>query len=142
MQSREPHGLSSLSSLRVWIPLVIAMFVILGSVGLVLVFERKQTVDEREAFAELARVNAGFMERTRLPRTEQMASRLSEVIGAQVCFRDPGNDRVIGPPNYSLSQMAIDRAVDDQVVVLPGGKTLLMLVTKGTSQPSRGWLKD
>ena len=94
------------TSLRLWIPLVLALFVILGSIGLLLVFRHLQQKDEREAFAELARVNAGFMERTRLPGTEQMAERLSEVIGAEVYFKDAASGRVVGPPEVTLPASA------------------------------------
>lgn len=122
MDSREPHGLNSL---RIWIPSVIALFVILGSVGLVFVFEHQQKMDEREAFSELARVNAGFMERTRLPRTEQMASRLGEVIGADVYFRDSSTDTIVGPQNVPLPDGVFEWAVDGEVAELSDGRLIV-----------------
>jgi len=107
------------SSLRLWIPVVFGLFVILGSVGLLMVFERRQQAEEREAFGNLARVNAAFMERTRLQRTERMAGRLSEVIGAEVFFRDPITGRVVGPPGAALPGEIASLPMDGRVSVLP-----------------------
>lgn len=99
MSSFDPSDprLSSITSLRLWIPLAFGLFVVLGSIGLLVVFERRQQTEERQAFETLARVNVEFMERTRLQRNARMAERLGEVIGAEVFFRDPDSDRVIGP---------------------------------------------
>ncbi len=113
------------SSLRLWIPLLLALFVILGSIGLLLVFDRLQERDERNAFAELARVNAGFMERSRLPGTEQMAERLSEVIGAQVFFRDPQAGRVVGPPEVSLPAEVEGMELDGEVDLMSDGRMIV-----------------
>ena len=122
VNSRETHGVSSL---RIWIPSVIAIFVILGSVGLVFVFEHQQKIDEREAFSELARVNAAFMERTRLPRTEQMATRLGEVIGANVYFRESDTGAVIGPPDAPLPDGVFKRTVDGEAAELSDGRLIV-----------------
>lgn len=114
-----PPRAGSATSLRFWIPLVFGVFVLLGSIGLLQVFESRRQAEERSAFRNLARVNAGFMERTRLPRTSRMAERLSEVIGAEVFFRDPSSGQVVGPAGLLLPDAALDMPPDGEVLVLP-----------------------
>ena len=64
-------------------PLSVALFVLLGSLSLWIVFERHREAEERNAFENMARVNAGFIERTRLAQSEMMAERLSEITGLE-----------------------------------------------------------
>jgi signal transduction histidine kinase len=109
-------------SLGVWVPLAFALFVVLGSVGLLLVFESRQRAEEQDAFAELARVNAEFMERARLSKNQQIASRLSEVLGAEVYFRDPARDFLLGPPLETLPAAALDMPLDGRVIQLADGR--------------------
>lgn len=115
------------TSLRILIPLVFTFFVALGTIGLLLVFEHRQQTEECDAFAQLARVNAAFMERTKLPRTRQVADRLSEVIGAEVFFRDPDAKRIVGPTDAILPDGLIALAVENEVVDIPGDRLLIML---------------
>lgn len=114
-------------SLRIWIPLVFAVFVVLGSIGLLVVFEHRQQSEERKAFEELARVNAAFMERTRLPRTEQMADRLSEVIGADVFFRESSSGRVLGPDSVELPDSVLSVQKDGKVSRLPSNQLVVVI---------------
>jgi hypothetical protein len=51
------------TSLSVWMTSSVAVFVLLGSLLLVLVFERHLDREERRAFEGLARTNASFLER-------------------------------------------------------------------------------
>ena len=118
---------SPMTSLRIRIPLVFALFVILGSVSLLWVFESRQQSEEREAFAELARMNVAYMERTRIPRTEVMAGRLSEVIGAEVYFRDPKSGLLMGPEGSDLPQQASSLQAGGEVHHLPDGRMLVAI---------------
>lgn len=110
------------TSLRLWIPLVFGLFVVIGSVGLLLVFEQRQQKEERAAFENLARVNAAFMERTRLQRTSRMANRLGEVIGAELYFRDPNTKQVVTPSDRSLPDEVKAMRMDGKVFILSDGR--------------------
>ncbi|HEX5791337.1 MAG TPA: hypothetical protein VFY13_09280, partial [Luteolibacter sp.] len=66
-------------SLRVAIPATVALFVLLGSLALLLVFERRRAEEISSGFVEMARVNADFLQRSQLTRNESIAGRLSEV---------------------------------------------------------------
>jgi len=92
------------TSLRLWIPLSVALFVLLGSLSLWIVFEKHRKAEEQSAFENMARVNAGFIERTRLAQSEMMAERLSEITGLQVFFWHSKVERLIGPPGIRLDQ--------------------------------------
>jgi len=72
------------SSLTLWMSASVAVFVLAGSLALLLVFQVLADREERAAFEALARANAAFLERTPLPQSEQMAAQLGEVMGARV----------------------------------------------------------
>jgi CHASE1-domain containing sensor protein len=74
------------SSLTLWMSASVAVFVLVGSLALLLVFQVLADREERAAFEALARANAAFLERTPLPQSEQMAAQLGEVMGARVFF--------------------------------------------------------
>ncbi|MEI7954744.1 MAG: HAMP domain-containing sensor histidine kinase [Verrucomicrobiota bacterium] len=109
------------ASLAVWMSSSVAVFVLLGSLSLVLAFERHLDREERQAFEGLARVNAGFLERTRLPQSEKMAAQLGEIIGARVFFWQPKTGLVVGKPNDSVDSAALRMACDGKVKVMPDG---------------------
>lgn len=113
------------SSLLLWIPMSVGLFVLLGSLGLLWVFERHRAAEEVKAFEELARVNAKFLERTRLPRTEIMAYRLSEIIGAKVCFYDEVAVRMVGLEGTSLDEPITRLKFDGEVHELENGKMMV-----------------
>ncbi len=113
------------ASLAVWMSSSVAVFVLLGSLSLVLAFERHLDHEERQAFEGLARVNAGFLERTRLPQSEKMAAQLGEIIGARVFFWQPKTGLVVGKPNDSVDSAALRMACDGKVSVMPDGEWMV-----------------
>jgi signal transduction histidine kinase len=115
------------ASLAVWMTSSVAAFVLLGSLALVVAFERHLDREERQAFQGLARANAGFLERTRLPQTEQMAAQLGEIIGARVFFWQPATGRVIGKAGQTLDAAALKMRCDGNVNVMPHGEWMVGL---------------
>lgn len=116
-------GFPAASSLRLWIPLSVALFVLLGSLSLWVVFERHRKSEEREAFEAMARVNAGFIVRTRLVQSEMMAERLSEITGLRVFFWHAQVGRLIGPPGLGFDPLLLKHvAWDGRAVELPDGR--------------------
>ena len=107
------------TSLAVWMTSSVAGFVLLGSLSRVLAFERHLDREERRAFEGLARVNAGFLERTRLPQSEKMAAQLGEIIGARVFFWQPKTGQVVGRANDSVARAALRMDADGKVKVMP-----------------------
>ena len=107
--------------LAVWMTSSVAVFVLLGSLSLVLAFERHLDREERRAFEGLARANAGFLERTRLPQSEKMAAQLGEIIGARVFFWQPASGRVIGKAGDTVADAALRMDFDGKVKVMPDG---------------------
>ena len=99
----------------------VAVFVLLGSLSLVLVFERHIDREERRAFEGLARVNAGFLERARLPQSEKMAAQLGEIIGARVFFWQPKTGQVVGKANDTVDRAALRMGFDGKVKVMTDG---------------------
>lgn len=118
-------ALESARSLRMWIPLSVALFVLLGSLGLLYMFERHRVAEERAAFADLARVNAGFFERTKLVQSAKMAERLSEIIGVQVFFWHQRVNRLIGPKGAELDPAVLTFALDGTTKDLPDGRMVV-----------------
>ncbi len=116
---------SGLASLRLWIPMSVALFVLLGSLGLLWVFERHRETEERAAFEELARVNAKFLERTRLTRNEIMADRLSEIIGAQVFFYNELDGNVIAPSGQQWNEAMLVVGSDGEVNLMDEEKMVV-----------------
>ncbi len=100
----------------------VALFVLLGSLALVLAFERHLAREERHAFEGLARVNAAFLERSRLPHSDKMAAQLGEIIGARVFFWQPETGRVVGKPGDSLADAALHMDCNGKVQVTPEGE--------------------
>lgn len=68
------------------IGLPFALFVLAGSVALVLWMSWRSVGAERQRLASLARSNAEFLRQTNLPPGERMARQLSEVLNARVVF--------------------------------------------------------
>ncbi len=67
------------------------MFVLLGSVALLMFFQHLARVESAVAFESLSRANAQFLNQTLLPQSDQMAGQLGRVMGARVEFRSgPG----------------------------------------------------
>lgn len=97
------NSFSRVRSLRLWIPLSVTMFVLIGSLSLLHIFERHRANEIRASFEEMARVNAGFFERAHLARSSRMAERLSEILGFTVFFWNEETDQLIEPPNTPLN---------------------------------------
>ncbi len=113
--------------LAVWMASSVAVFVLLGSLALVVAFERHLEREERRAFEDLARANSGFLDRTHLPQTAQMATQLGEIIGAQVFFWHAPTGRAIGEPGHTLEPAAMRMACDGKVKVMPNGEWMVGL---------------
>lgn len=115
------------ASLTVWMTLSVAVFVLLGSLGLMWVFERHRDREERRAFEELARVNASFLERTRLPQSAKMAEQLGEIIGAEVFFWQPRTGEVTGTTHRGLDVATLRLGSDGRTHVMSDGKLVVGL---------------
>ena len=139
---QEPVSGKGPASLALRMASSVTVFVLLGSLALVWAFELRIKREERHAFEELARVNASFLERTRLPQSAQMAAQLGEIIGAEVFFWEPSTAGVIGRrgvrPPTALHGMSFDGRVkpagDNQWMVgLPGRDGMMVVFLKPVS---------
>jgi signal transduction histidine kinase len=117
---QEPVSGKGPASLAVWMTSGVALFVLLGSLALVWAFERRIEREERRAFEELARVNAGFLERSRLPQSGMMAAQLGEIIGAKVFFWQTKSGAVVGKPGDFLPSRAFKMRFDGKTQTLDG----------------------
>jgi signal transduction histidine kinase len=134
LPERPPAGKRP-ASLAVWMTASVVVFVLLGSLALVLAFERHLDREERRAFEGLARANAGFLERTRLPQTEKMAAQLGEIIGARVFFWEPDSGRVIGAAGHLPDPAALRRLdCDGKVKLTAHGEWLVGLAGRGETK--------
>ena len=115
-------------SLAVWMTASVAVFVLLGSLSLVLAFERHLDREERRAFEGLARVNAGFLDRTRLPHSATMAAQLGEIIGARVFFWQPATREIVGKAGDTMPDAVLQMDCDGKVKVMPDGAWMVGLL--------------
>lgn len=117
--NRSPQEPAPAASLALWMASCVMLFVLLGSLALVWAFERRIEREERRAFEELARVNTGFLERSRLPLSGKMAEQLGEIIGAQIFFWQTRTGEVTGKDGDSLpSSLAFKMNFDGKVSTL------------------------
>jgi signal transduction histidine kinase len=84
------------------ISLPFAILVLGGSVVLMIVMAWSLAKDDRERFERLARTNAEFMDRVKLPPSPRMADELRQVLGFDVFFR---KDHVLVPEPVWLVSM-------------------------------------
>lgn len=119
------------ASLTVWMTSSVAVFVLLGSLLLVLVFERHLDREERRAFEGLARTNASFLERTHLPQSAKMAAQLGEIIGARVFFWHPRTGEVIGESGDALDPAALQMRFDGSTNSMPNGDWMVGFPGRG-----------
>jgi signal transduction histidine kinase len=101
------------------IGLPFALFVIAGSMALVVLMLRNTIHDERAKFEQLARANADFIDKVNLPPSPRMADELRQVLGVWVMFR---KDRVLTPEPLWLVSMV-------RVADLPANGTCHVLGT-------------
>jgi len=99
----------------------VAVFVLIGSLALLLVFQVLADREERAAFEALARANAAFLERTPLPQSEQMAAQLGEVMGARVFFWHASISGIVGRPGDTVSRVVMKLPLDGRVQFMPDG---------------------
>ncbi|MFZ9937319.1 MAG: ATP-binding protein [Luteolibacter sp.] len=110
-----------------WMAGGMAAFVLAGSLALVWAFERHFEREERHAFQEMARGNARFLVRSRLPQSEHMAAQLEEIIGASVFFWNPETGRIIGKATTRPATQVLRAAMHGRTGKLPGGDWLIVL---------------
>jgi signal transduction histidine kinase len=87
-------------SWRIGLPF--ALFVLAGSVALVVLIGLNLANDERVRFEQLARTNADFINRVKLPPSPRMSQELTQVLGVSVFFR---KDHVLTPEPLWLVSM-------------------------------------
>ncbi|MCA8969693.1 MAG: HAMP domain-containing histidine kinase [Planctomycetes bacterium] len=75
-----------LQSLSWRIGLSFAAFVLIGSIALVFVIDRQVARENESRFAELARTNAAFLTRAKLPPSPYLDESLEQVLGCRVDF--------------------------------------------------------
>ena len=110
-----------------WMAGGMAAFVLAGSFALVWAFERHFEREERHSFEEIARGNARFLVRSRLPQSEHMATQLQEIIGASVFFWNPETGRIVGKPTTRPGSAALRAAMHRGTQKLPDGEWLTVL---------------
>lgn len=103
------------------------MFVLLGSLALVIAFEQNFDREERRSFEELARANVGFLKRSNLPQSAKMAAQLGEIIGARVYFWQPATGTVTGQAGHPLDPAALKMEFNGKVNVMPNGEWMVGL---------------
>lgn len=79
-------------SLARWLALSFGVFVVVASLGLVVVFQQIGMEHEEEAFVALTNSNADFLRRSTLPRSPEMERRLGAVMDAKVSFAQIGSE--------------------------------------------------
>lgn len=100
----------NLKSLSSRIALSFAVFAVLGSAALAWWMLERDQRDSRRLFLRLAETNAGFVRDSNLPRSEKLASNLSEVLKMRVGFRSGGS--VVSAANFpDLRELASDGRV-------------------------------
>ena len=87
-----------------WIALYLGVFVVGGSSILVWWSHAQGRVEESAAFQTLAEANARFVEESKLPRSEQLAGDLSEILKMEVRFL--GSEKV-GEPEAGMESVAV-----------------------------------
>lgn len=127
-----------------------SVFVLVGTFGILAWVESHHRQESLNQFSEMARANAAFVERLRLPHSPELARNLSEVLGVGVGFRQ-GQGTIEGLPaevQAVLSPVGVgdERSlrVDHWEVAqapLPSGKVSLVLLREVRPfAPGRGFL--
>ena len=106
-------------SLAVWLAGSIGVFVLVGSVALLALFQQRVQREEAVAFEALARANARFLDRTPLPQSEQMAAQLGDVMGARVFFWHSATGSIVGKPGDFVDSVIMKLPVDGRVHLMP-----------------------
>jgi signal transduction histidine kinase len=134
-------------SWRIGLPF--ALFVLAGSVVLVLLIGWNLAREERARFETLARTNADFIDRVKLPPSLRMSQELTQVLGVSVFFRKDG---VLTPePLWLVSMFRVPGLPADgkchvlgtlEAVVVPleSGHELV-LVRTGFAFRNVGWIR-
>ena len=122
-------------SLAVWLVSSIGVFVLVGSVALLALFQQRVRHEEAAAFEALARANAAFLDRTPLPQSDQMAQQLGEVMGARVFFWHSATSSIVGKPGDSVDTRIMKLPADGRVHLMPDGREWMVgLVFRGSSR--------
>ncbi|MCB9880848.1 MAG: HAMP domain-containing histidine kinase [Planctomycetes bacterium] len=95
-----------LKSLSWRIGLSFAAFVLIGSIALVFVIDRQVARENELRFAELARTNAAFLARAKLPPSPYLDESLEQVLGCRVDFvttrSNSGNEHPVKPADGTV----------------------------------------
>lgn len=89
------------------IALPFAALVLAGSAALMIWTAWTVREEDRLRFETLAKTNAAFMERMKLPMSERMARQLGEVLGVGVAFRSEGKFTPSPSPMLSAESLAM-----------------------------------
>lgn len=122
------------ASVAVWMTVSIVVFALLGSTALLLSFQRQADREERLSFEAQARANTGFLDRTPLPQSEQMATQLGEVMGARVFFWHPSASALVGRSGDTVDAAVLDVPLDGRVHVLPADEWVVGHAYRGSSR--------
>lgn len=122
-------------SLSLWLVGSIGVFVLVGSVALVALFQQRVRREEATAFEAQARANAAFLDRSPLPQSDQMAQQLGEVMGARVFFWHAATSSIVGKPGDAVDAQIMKLPVDGRVHLMPDGREWMVgHVFRGSSR--------
>jgi signal transduction histidine kinase len=100
----------------------VGVFVLVGSVALLALFQHRVQHEEAAAFEALAKANAAFLDRTPLPQSQQMARQLGDVMGARVFFWHAATSSIVGRDGDKVDAAIMTMPVDGRVHLMPDGR--------------------
>lgn len=109
-------------SLAVWLVASVGVFVLVGSVALLALFQHRVQREEASAFEALAKANTAFLDRTPLPQSQQMAEQLGKVMGARVFFWHAATSSIVGRDGDQVDDAILKLPVDGHVHLMPDGR--------------------
>ncbi len=105
--------------------LSIGVFVLIGSLALLLGFQHQTEREERHAFEAQARANVAFLDRTPLPQSGQMAAQLGEIMGARVFFWHETTSSLVGKTGDTVDADVVKMPLDGHVHAMPSGEWVI-----------------
>lgn len=113
-------------SWRIGLPF--ALFVLFGSMALVLWMGWLVSREDRRQFETLARTNANFLDEVNLPPSESMARQLAEVLGLEVRFRREGQVTPAANPEQAAVMDAYPEVPADGLARRTGARSEIVAV--------------